>query len=322
MPPTGQSSTPLRQTQLRLTRGVRRDYHALNEGEDQPPQASTSSTAATRRSKLILQLSSDTSDNEDEDQEYQTQLAEFDENELEEVEDDTQSLSLSIREDLEEGLDPETGEPFSDEDMPTRVQSMTDLPTHRPTNSYIRTDSRTPIGLHASGSRRPAAFTSSSESDDNLGSGLSNSRHQAKKRRPLTSWTYQYFKMEGIANAQWAKKGEKKLREDRLNTCLICEAQFKAKQINRVWSTTDSKRLGSPGPLQNHLVNIHNFDKDGTPPNDIKQMGPIDKYTVKDKTGDLATSIIDWIIATSRPFSVVEEPTYIRMIEAACHVVT
>jgi hypothetical protein len=95
---------------------------------------------------------------------------------------------------------------------------------------------------------------------------------------------------------------------------LVCKLRENNAQNGR-WFTTDEKRHGSPGPLQNHLMRAHGFNSEGKRPDHPD--GPIDRYTVRTTPKDMQEAILNWLVAQSRPFSTMEEPTFIAMMEAA-----
>lgn len=159
-------------------------------------------------------------------------------------------------------------------------------------------------------SKRSYSLLSSSPSP--LGPTFSESRsntsspHPYKRRKPksYSSWTIEHFWTTDLDNT-WCRQGGPP-KKDRLLICKHCS-----------WSSRDSARYGSTSNLLVHLQTKHRI-KSG--PDSIflpAVEGSLDRFLESPrKKASVEEMLVQWVIQTRQPFTVVEHPAFRALIEA------
>jgi hypothetical protein len=127
------------------------------------------------------------------------------------------------------------------------------------------------------------------------------SRRTIRKEKARTSWSLEYFWISAL-EAKWGQPP----KNDRLFVCKRCS-----------WSSTDSARHGSTSNLITHLRTRHGIKQD-TPSQLSTSMTSLDRFICPPKaTLSIEQALIQWVIQTRQPFTVVEQPSFQTVFEAA-----
>ncbi|KAJ5240474.1 uncharacterized protein N7469_002065 [Penicillium citrinum] len=159
-------------------------------------------------------------------------------------------------------------------------------------------------------SKRSYCMLSSSPSpiDPALSDSTSNASsphpHKSRKTKSYSSWTIGHFWTTELDNT-WCRQGGPP-KKDRLLVCKHCN-----------WSSRDSARYGSTSNLSVHLQTKHRI-KSGTHSIFLPTAeGNLDQFLeLPRKQVDVGNALVQWVIQTRQPFTVVEHPAFKALIEA------
>ncbi|KAJ5981346.1 hypothetical protein N7522_013767 [Penicillium canescens] len=140
-------------------------------------------------------------------------------------------------------------------------------------------------------------------------SGLTSSQsspppYKRRKAKSYSSWTLEHFWITELDNT-WRRKGGPP-KKDRLLVCRQCS-----------WSSRDSARYGSTSNLLAHLQAKHRI-RSGSDITSSSTIGTtLDSFLTpaKERAG-LEQMLIQWVVQTRQPFTVVEHPAFRALFEA------
>ncbi|KAJ5100906.1 hypothetical protein N7456_006958 [Penicillium angulare] len=152
--------------------------------------------------------------------------------------------------------------------------------------------------LSSSPSPINAAFSDSTSNAD------SPHLHKSRKTKSYSSWAIDHFWTTELDNT-WCRQGGPP-KKDRLLVCKHCN-----------WSSRDSARHGSTSNLLVHLQTKHRI-KSGTHSTFVPAVeGNLDSFLeFPRKKIDVGNALVQWVIQTRQPFTVVEHPAFKGLIEA------
>ncbi|KAJ5704441.1 hypothetical protein N7536_000130 [Penicillium majusculum] len=165
-------------------------------------------------------------------------------------------------------------------------------------------------GEETSPSMRSLPIPSSSPAPlDPALSGLTSSQsspppYKRRKAKSYSSWTLEHFWITELDNT-WRRKGGPP-KKDRLLVCRQCS-----------WSSRDSARYGSTSNLLAHLQAKHRISS-GSDITSSSTIGTtLDNFLTpaKERAG-LEQMLIQWVVQTRQPFTVVEHPAFRALFEA------
>jgi hAT family protein len=196
---------------------------------------------------------------------------------------------------LNNGLDallPES----SDDDIPEIERPCSPAPTE----SIVPEDQSEP-SVHILSSSPPPLIPELS--------GLTSSRSsqqpcKRRKAKSYSSWTVEHFWVTELDNI-WSRKGGPP-KKDRLLVCKRCS-----------WSSTDSARHGSTSNLLVHLQTKHRIRSGSDTSSSSTGETTLDQFLgpPRDRV-DVEQMLIQWVVQTRQPFTVVEHPAFRALFEA------
>lgn len=180
----------------------------------------------------------------------------------------------------------ETGRPYSPEPSPSRGPEQTPQSKR---SYYMPSSSPSPLD---------PAFSESTSNTSSL------HPYKRRKTKSYSSWTTEHFWTTELDNT-WCRQGGP-LKKDRLLVCKHCS-----------WSSRDSARYGSTSNLLVHLQTKHRI-KSGNHPILLPTVeGNLDLFLESPgKKADVEKTLVQWVIQTRQPFTVVEHPAFRALIEA------
>jgi len=125
-----------------------------------------------------------------------------------------------------------------------------------------------------------------------------------RKEKSQTSWTLEHFWIT-VLDTRWSQNG-RPLKNDRLLVCKRCS-----------WSSTDSARHGTTSNLVTHLRTRHRIGRgfSGSPSTSVTSL---DRFVGPSKAKlSMEQALIQWVVQTRQPFTVVEHPAFQAIFEAA-----
>lgn len=124
-----------------------------------------------------------------------------------------------------------------------------------------------------------------------------------RRAKSYTSWTSEHFYITTLETT-WSRNG-KDLKKDRLFKCKRCS-----------WSSTDSARRGSTTNLATHLYKKHRIKQESTIPS--SSMTTLDQFVRPSEPKlDMEQALLRLVVETMQPFTVVEQPTFKALFDAA-----
>ncbi len=125
-----------------------------------------------------------------------------------------------------------------------------------------------------------------------------------RKEKSYTSWTLEHFWVT-ILDTKWSKNG-KPPKNDRLLVCKRCN-----------WSSSDSARHGTTSNLATHLDSQHRI-KPGSAMPFAPLTTALDRFVTTPKAKlTVEQALIQWVVQTRQPFTVVEHLAFRAIFEAA-----
>ena len=134
--------------------------------------------------------------------------------------------------------------------------------------------------------------------------------HRSRKPRSETTWTQHYFKID-LMDETWVNedKPTKPIQQNRRWTCKLCGPAF---------SSTNKERHGNTSKLNNHMRDIHQFDKRkhllGELPKKsqyVTKSGVMNKFTVAVKPiPSPEEAILRFFSITNQAFEVINHETF------------